>query len=116
MCYPHGMSRTSLTLRLKDGDMFIHLNNASFSPALREVLREELPDVVCTPITEARMEFLRVQSSVSSIFSIPHNKSCTVQVETAQKKDRSSAESTSALRAIITAIRRTIPSSSKGSF
>lgn len=104
---------TVLSLRLNEGDMFVRLENESFAPALREALQRELPEVICTPITEDRMAFLRKQRQISSIFTLPFNKECRITVETAQSKERVTDESTSTLRGVITAIREIFPSSLK---
>ena len=105
---------TTLSLRLPEGDMFIRLENESFSPTVRQALREHLPGVLCTPVTDARLAFLRGRRETMSLFSLPFNQVCPVRVETMQGKERSTAEGTAALRGVVMALRDVFKPTSNG--
>lgn len=105
---------TTLALRLTEGDMFIRLDNESFSPRVRQAIKDHLPDVVCTPVSEARLAFLREKRKPMSIFSLPFNQVCPVTVETMQGRERSSAECTTALRGVVMALRDVFKPASNG--
>lgn len=105
---------TTLALRLTEGDMFIRLENESFSPTVRQALRHHLPDVVCTPVSDARLAFLREKRNPLSVFSLPFNEVCPVTVETLQGRERSSADCTTALRGVVMALRDVFKPTSNG--
>ena len=108
------MNQASLSIRLTEGDLFIHLEKESFSRELRTAIKAQLPEMIVTPITDERMAFLRRCCQVTNVFSTPFNRSCPIVVETAQQRGRSSAEISTALRGVIAAIRRAFPSSAHG--
>ncbi len=107
------MDRSSLSIRLNGGELFVHLEKASFSKELRDAIKAELPEMIVAPVTEERMAFLRSRRLVSTVFSTPYNKSCPLVVETSEGKDRSDSQISAALRGVITALRQAFPSSAK---
>jgi hypothetical protein len=108
------MNQTSLSIRLTEGDLFIHLEKESFSRELRTAIKAQLPEMIVTPITDERMSFLRRRCQVTHVFSTPFHSFCPIVVETAQQRGRSSAEISTALRGVITAFRHAFPSSAQG--
>lgn len=103
----------TLSLRLNEGDMFIKLENESFSADVRKALKAHLPEVVCAPISDERIAFLKERRNTMSLFSLPFNTSCPVTVVTTQGRERSSGESTAALRGLLMALREVFKGSPK---
>ena len=104
-----------LSIRLAEGDVFIHLDKVAFSPALRSGIKAELPEAIVEPITDARVSFLRSRVKAMTLFGTPHHQTCPILVETTAGGKRSSVEVSKTLRAVITAMRKVIPSSKDGS-
>lgn len=95
----------SYSLRLNDGDMFIKLENESFSAAVRSAVESHLPEVICAPISEERIAFLKERRNTMSLFSLPFNTACPVTVITTHGRGRASGDCTTALRGVIMALR-----------
>jgi len=104
-----------LSIRLTEGDVFIHLDKVAFSPALRSGIKDELPEAIVAPISDARVSFLRSRVKATTLFGTPHHQTCPILVETTASGKRSSGEVSKILRAVITAMRKVIPSGKDGS-
>lgn len=102
---------STLSIRLSDGDVFVHLDKAAFSPALREAIKAELPEAIVAPITDDRVSFFRAKATVTTLFATPYNSTCPLFVETTAPNERCSNELSGAMRGIIKAMRSLFPPS-----
>ncbi len=99
-----------LSVRLAEGDVFIHLEKVAFTAALRQGIKAELPEAIVAQVTDDRLAFLRGQGKATTLFGTPHHQTCPILVETTARGKRSSVEVSKVLRAVITAMRKVIPS------
>ena len=98
---------TTLSVRHHGGEMLIELPEEAFIQRLRQELQITLPGVLCCPITDSRVEYLRSVGDTTPLFSIPYHHLGPIHVQSIESKSATSEEQPIVLHGIIKALHRT---------